>query len=89
VSELEQNLSEEGQARRRFLKQAATVAWASPVLVTMMSRAAHATHITVCGQAQVGGGCLTTAACGSTSACLPDPENPGVGEDCLCQALPS
>lgn len=88
MSEHEQKLSEEGQARRRFLKQAGTVAWASPVLVTMMTRAASASHITVCGTATIGGGCTVATPCGSTSVCLPDPANPGIGNNCLCQTAP-
>jgi len=86
VSELEQKLSEEGQARRRFLRQAATVAWASPVLVTMMSRAAQATHVTNCGTVAVGGGCVVNPICGSAAVCLPAGD-PTPGAPCTCQPI--
>lgn len=69
---------EAGRSRRRFLKQAATVAWASPMIVTMMSRAAQA-QPTQCGTLQLfsmpGGGsqlrCAVTNPCGSSQTCAP------------------
>lgn len=87
MTEHEQILSEEGQARRRFLKQAATVAWATPVLVTMMSRAAQASHVTNCGTVAANGGCLVNPVCGSAAACLPAGD-PLPGEPCTCQPVP-
>lgn len=81
-------LSEEGQARRRFLKQAGTVAWASPMILTMMSRAANAQAGT-CGQIGPNPGvCVVSTPCGSTEACLPDPNPLNLG-DCICQAVPN
>jgi hypothetical protein len=85
----EHGLSAEGQARRRFLKQAGTVAWATPFIVTMMSRTAHAQG-TVCGeQAGTPGSffCNVTTPCGSTEQCIPNPLDPG--GDCVCQAVPN
>lgn len=80
------------RSRRRFLKQAATVAWASPLIVTMMSRAASA-QPTQCGTLQLfslpGGGsqlqCQVSQPCGSTQACAPGAGsflNPG--DPCFC-----
>lgn len=82
----EQGLSREGQARRRFLKQAGTVAWASPFIVTMMSRAAHAQA--PCGTVDPDPPnlCLVTTPCGSTQTCLPDP-NPLNAGDCICTSI--
>lgn len=82
----ENGLSAEGQARRRFLKQAGTVAWATPFIVTMMSRAAHAQDL--CGT--IGPGdteCTVTQACGSPQQCLPSPNPLNLG-DCVCATLP-
>ncbi len=79
----ESELNEQGRARRRFLKQAATVAWASPFIVTMMSRTAHAQPI-VCGTQDASGCNLTGLPCGTAGACVPDPGNPGIGNDCIC-----
>ena len=85
-----EELNEEGQARRRFLKQAGTVAWASPFVVTMMSRAANASHDAVCGtQAGTPGSffCNVSQPCGSAHACIPDAIDPG--GNCICQSVPS
>jgi hypothetical protein len=90
VIEREEALTEEGQARRRFLKQAGTVAWASPFIVTMMSRAAHAQA--PCGVQALDAGlppaifCDTTGGtpCGTAVPCIPDPANPGPGQPCIC-----
>ncbi len=79
----ELELNEQGQARRRFLKQAATVAWASPFIVTMMSRTAHAQPI-VCGTQGPTACNLTGLPCGTTAVCTPDPDNLGLGNDCIC-----
>lgn len=82
-------LTEEGQARRRFLKQAGTVAWASPFIVTMMSRAAHA-QTTVCGTQALAADppfalfCNVTQPCGTAIPCVPDPTDPGAGNNCIC-----
>lgn len=80
----EHELNEQGQARRKFLKQAGAVAWASPFIVTMMSRTAHAQP--GCGTQDPTelGGCLVTAPCGTTQVCAPDATNLGVGNPCLC-----
>ena len=86
----ELELNEQGQARRRFLKQAATVAWASPFIVTMMSRAAQAQ--TICGTQALDANppfalfCNESAPCGTAAVCLPDPDDLGPGGNCLCQA---
>jgi hypothetical protein len=86
--------SDSGLARRTFLKHAAAAAWASPLIVTMMSRAAHAAPGDVCGtlapvdptdldSALV---CVNTTPCGtamSTGQCVPNPA-PVIGGDCIC-----
>jgi hypothetical protein len=95
VTEDKNVLSEEGQARRRFLKQAGAVAWASPFIVTMMSRAAHAQG--PCGVQALDAGlppalfCDTSGGtpCGSAAVCVPDPQNPGPGEACICATPPN
>ena len=82
--------SHEGFSRRRLLKQAATIAWASPLIVTMTSRAASA-QPAQCGNLQLfsmpGGGsqlqCQVSQPCGATQACAPTGFlNPG--DPCFC-----
>lgn len=84
----ELELNEQGHARRRFLKQAATVAWASPFIVTMMSRTAQA-QTAVCGELDPNdsGVCVETAPCGTAQVCVPSPifGNP---TRCACASLP-
>lgn len=89
MDENDQVVSQEGRARRRFLKQAATVAWGAPLVVTMMSRAAQAQG-TVCGEYVVNpdptlpfATCITFAACGSATSCQPTSQVSG--SDCTCQ----
>jgi hypothetical protein len=90
VIERHDGLTEEGQARRKFLKQAGTVAWASPFIVTMMSRAAHAQA--TCGTQALDANppfallCNETQPCGTAQLCVPDPDDPGPGNNCLCQS---
>ncbi|MDQ4125759.1 MAG: hypothetical protein M3134_09195 [Actinomycetota bacterium] len=74
-------LNEQGQARRRFLKQAATVAWASPFIVTMMSRAAHAQPIQ-CGVQDLDSLCGVGQGCGTAQVCAPGELGPG--NPCFC-----
>ena len=79
----------EGVARRTFLKHAAVAAWASPVIVTMMSRAAHAAPGDVCGTLvpdpdNLGSFlCNVTTPCGtamSTGLCAPNVAQ----NNCIC-----
>lgn len=59
------------ESRRRFLRQAGTVAWATPFVVTMMSRAAHA-QLSSCGTKIDGVGttaCIVTTPCGTSLSC--------------------
>lgn len=87
MTEHQIGLNEEGQARRRFLKQAGAVAWASPFIVTMMSRAAHAQD-QVCGTQDLDGLCnLVSMPCGTTAVCAPVGGIPDPGGDCVCTAL--
>lgn len=80
-----EELNEQGQARRRFLKQAATVAWASPLIVTMMSRAAHAQD--GCGEVGLTPGvCEVQTPCGTAQQCVPDPT--AFDGSCICVTLP-
>ena len=82
-------LDEAGRSRRRFLKQAATVAWASPLIVTMMSRAASA-QPAQCGTlllfSQPGGGsqlrCFVAQPCGTAQDCIPTSAD--MGDPCVC-----
>lgn len=90
MTEHEHELNEQGQARRRFLKQAGTVAWASPFILTMMSRSAHAQA--VCGIQALDANppfallCNETQPCGTAQVCVPDPDALGAGNNCLCQS---
>jgi hypothetical protein len=89
VIEREDALTDEGQARRRFLKQAGTVAWASPFIVTMMSRAAQA-QPGPCGvqvespEPPFSMFCQVTAPCGTAIPCVPNQNNFGAGNPCIC-----
>lgn len=87
MGEQARGLSQEGRARRRFLKQAATVAWASPFIVTMMSHRAYAQL--QCGTQDVGelGGCVITNPVCSPGPCVPDPTDPGQGNPCICASF--
>lgn len=91
MTEHEMELNEQGQARRRFLKQAGAAAWAAPFIVTMMSRTAQAGHSAVCGTQALDANppfsvfCeLNATPCGSAHACVPDPTDPGPGNNCIC-----
>lgn len=85
----EQGLSAEGESRRRFLKQAGAVAWASPLIVTMMSRAAQAQDVIECGT-KIGGtgttACTVTTPCGSPLQCLGNPLG-AAGSTCTCVSV--
>jgi hypothetical protein len=92
--------SEQGLERRRFLKGAATVAWAAPMILTMAARPAGA---------QVGASCLPNGgpcdACTGMNCCdadgpadggccCSDPNVPECGgvctpADATCTAIPS
>lgn len=92
MNERQEMHGDEARSRRRFLKQAATVAWASPLIVTMMSRAANA-QPAQCGTLELfsmpGGGsqlqCNVSQPCGTAQTCAPgagsflDP-----GDPCFC-----
>lgn len=86
MEERDQVLTEEGHARRRFLKQAATVAWASPFIVTMLSRTANAQEPIQCGT-KIGGvgtiACTVTNPCGSPLGCAGNPAG-AAGSACFC-----
>lgn len=93
MTERELDLSEEGRARRRFLKQAGTVAWATPFLVTMMSRGAAAHH-NVCGTAQPAPPpyfvtCGQSDPCGSGFYCSPQSPDWAPGDPCHCTEIPA
>lgn len=86
MQERKQVLSEESRSRRRFLKQAGTVAWATPFIVTMMSRHAHAQ--VGCGSVGVNPSvCEVTKPCGSTERCVPDITE--LDGSCICAPLPT
>ncbi len=84
--ESEERLTAEGLARRTFLKRAAVAAWASPFIVTMMSRSAHAQIGAICGTTADGASCTVTTPCGTDGGiqtfCVPQfLGDPG---DCVC-----
>ncbi|HEX2196329.1 MAG TPA: hypothetical protein VHJ76_05320 [Actinomycetota bacterium] len=74
-------------SRRRFLRHAAAAAWASPLIVTMMSRSAAAGPAN-CGK-KIGGpgttACHVTTPCGGASVvgCKASPAAPA-GSPCYC-----
>ena len=71
--------------RRRFLQQTATVAFASPVIVSMMTGAARA-QAQECGEKIGGAGttaCTVTNACDTGFECLGAPLL-GSGTPCGC-----
>jgi len=77
------------QSRRHFLKRAGGVAFAAPVIVTMMSRSVNAAH-TQCGTVSsvnlAGlGTCTVTAACHTAQTCGPPiGQIAQVGDPCTC-----
>lgn len=83
--EREERLTAEGLARRTFLKRAAVAAWASPFIVTMMSRSAHAQD--PCGTSANGISCTVTAPCGTQGGvplqCVPAVPGQMNGQ-CVC-----
>lgn len=86
------DLNEQGQARRRFLKQAAVVGWGAPMIVTMMSRAASAQE-QVCGTTALNVDtnaifCNVSQPCGTALVCAPQPGVPGAGNPCICTVSP-
>ena len=82
--------SNEGLARRTFLKHAAAAAWSAPVIVTMMSRAAHAAPGDTCGTSVLATPgdptsltCINTTPCGTAGGvgiCVPTVP----GQPCVC-----
>lgn len=73
--------------RRRFLKQASTVAWATPLILTMTGSTARAQAISCapkniqCGvYVAVNGTCIPTTTC--CNDCLP--LVPETGNPCFC-----
>ena len=86
---MEKKDSTSGQMeRRRFLQQTATVAFASPVIVSMMARGAAAQTI-VCGEKSGGVGsvdCTITTPCGTGLECRGAPAG-SVGDPCGCFVL--
>ena len=73
--------------RRRFLQQTATVAFAAPVIVSMMSGAAQARP--QCGTKVEGGqstACHTTSACTTGFECLGEP-GAFIDSPCFCEQV--
>ena len=63
--------ADDGLSRRTFLRHAVVAAWASPLIVTMLSRSASAATSRSCGTKIGGPGttdCRVTAPCGGTAA---------------------
>lgn len=83
-------LTDRGRARRTFLKQAVTTVWASPLILTMMTRTAAAQG-RVCGYTDTATAtepihCVVTSPCGSMEGtCSPEPGNESrLKEPCHC-----
>lgn len=74
--------------RRRFLQQTATVAFASPVIVSMMTSGAAAQDVE-CGTKSGGAGsvdCNVTTPCATDEECRGLPAGP-MGTPCGCVVL--
>jgi hypothetical protein len=72
------------ESRRRFLQRAGGIAFATPVMMTMLSSSARASH-TTCGAVIVSLGnlvCDETAPCHTLQVCLPSA--PQEGAPCTC-----
>lgn len=79
--------TDDGLSRRRFLRHAVVAAWASPMIVTMLSRSAQAGPAT-CGTKIGGAGttdCRVTTPCGGMAAvgCKASPAA-AAGSACYC-----
>lgn len=91
----DEGLAESGSIdRRRFLGRAATVAWATPMILTMMSsRAGASLPGEVCGTAQnLQQACVVTTPCTSPAPlCKHDPlafpPNPNPTRQCICSII--
>lgn len=64
--------------RRRFIRRAVTVAWATPLILTLTAGAASAAACRVVGGGNCGGSCITAG----TTCKHPPPPN-----QALCQCL--
>jgi hypothetical protein len=74
--------------RRRFLRQAATVAWATPTILTLMSSRAGAQvgPVQPCGRDLGGGNCENDPPCASPlPQCQTDPQS--LTGECACFAI--
>jgi hypothetical protein len=73
--------------RRRFLKRAGTVAWLTPAILTLSTKAAYATHCTgrnaECG-AVSGSGCNTTGFLVCCTQCSCQQTGPTNNRRCRC-----
>ncbi len=64
--------------RRRFLKRAATVAWSTPVILSLMSEAAYASHPDGCIHLEEECGIYST----SSRTCTDNPSGSGSTGSC-------
>jgi hypothetical protein len=67
---------QEVEDRRRFLRRAGTVAWSTPIIMTLMAESAAASHLS---------GCIHQGnECGIVSggSCVDDPPGSGSASDC-------
>ena len=82
-------MDEHAKSRRDFLRQAATVAWATPFILTMAAPSAHAQPVSC---APAGSPCGTYVeeldVCAPTNAviCCGECTYPGSGFGCFCVA---
>lgn len=89
--EEQQRIAGSGIERRDFLRNTATVAFAAPVIVSLLSGPARAQVGGIgeeCGTKSGGVGsttCNVTAPCGTMLECRADPTNQ-LSDDCFCFA---
>ena len=71
--------------RRRFLKRAGTVAWLTPVILTLSTKAAYANHCkgngSTCGNFKDGVCVPQGTLCCTQCSCTPDPDD---SKKCKC-----
>lgn len=72
--------------RRRFLKRAGTIAWSAPIIYSLMTESALATHVP-CGQTSSAGGGVfrcPTSTCPSTSPNCCSTSSASNNASCTC-----
>jgi hypothetical protein len=82
VSLQEERLGSPEIDRRRFLKRAGTIAWSTPVIITLLAQSAAASHPSGC----IHDGAECGVYNGATRVCDDFPSDPGSTGDCCLGA---